>query len=111
MGRGGGRAASAITLAATDVAVVKRETIEAGIPITGDLHPIETIGVRARIEGDRYRRDAFWGHLFNVHYLAPLQRELQAGNSSELKPFGENLLKTPRLFAYYGGKSPPPGYP
>ena len=51
-GRGGGRAASAITLAATDVAVVKRETIEAGIPITGDLHPIETIGVRARIEGD-----------------------------------------------------------
>ena len=52
MGRGGGRAASAITLASTDVAVVKRETIEAGIPITGDLHPIETIGVRARIEGD-----------------------------------------------------------
>ena len=51
-GRGGGRAASAITLASTDVAVVKRETIEAGIPITGDLHPIETIGVRARIEGD-----------------------------------------------------------
>jgi RND family efflux transporter MFP subunit len=31
---------------------VKRETIEAGIPITGDLHPIETIAVRARIEGD-----------------------------------------------------------
>ena len=51
-GAGGGRAASAITLAASDVAVVKRETIEAGIPITGDLHPIETIAVRARIEGD-----------------------------------------------------------
>ena len=52
--RGGtpGRAASAITLAASDVAVVKRETIEAGIPITGDLRPIETISVRARIEGD-----------------------------------------------------------
>jgi membrane fusion protein, multidrug efflux system len=50
--RGGGRAASAITLASTDIAVVKRDTIEAGIPITGDLHPIETIGVRARIEGD-----------------------------------------------------------
>jgi membrane fusion protein (multidrug efflux system) len=49
---GGGRTASAITLAASDVAVVKRETIEAGIPITGDLHPIETISVRARIEGD-----------------------------------------------------------
>ncbi len=53
-GRGGpgGRPASAITLAATDVAVVKRESIEAGIPITGDLRPIETIDVRARIEGD-----------------------------------------------------------
>jgi membrane fusion protein (multidrug efflux system) len=51
-GGGGGRAASAITLASSDVAVVKRETIEAGIPITGDLHPIETIAVRARIEGD-----------------------------------------------------------
>jgi membrane fusion protein, multidrug efflux system len=48
----GGRPASSITLAATDVAVVKRESIEAGIPVTGDLHPIETIGVRARIEGD-----------------------------------------------------------
>jgi membrane fusion protein (multidrug efflux system) len=51
-GGGGGRPASSITLASSDVAVVKRETIEAGIPITGDLHPIETIGVRARIEGD-----------------------------------------------------------
>jgi RND family efflux transporter MFP subunit len=46
-GRGG-----AITLAATDVATVKRESLDAGIAITGDLRPIETIGVRARIEGD-----------------------------------------------------------
>jgi RND family efflux transporter MFP subunit len=52
-GRGpGGRPASSITLAASDVATVKRETVESGIPITGDLRPIETIGVRARIEGD-----------------------------------------------------------
>ena len=51
-GARGGRPASAITLASSDVSVVKRETIEAGIPITGDLHPIETIAVRARIEGD-----------------------------------------------------------
>jgi RND family efflux transporter MFP subunit len=48
----GGRPAPAITLASTDVALVRRESIEAGIPIAGDLHPIETIGVRARIEGD-----------------------------------------------------------
>jgi len=48
----GGRPASAITLASSDVGVVKHDVIESGIPITGDLRPIETIGVRARIEGD-----------------------------------------------------------
>jgi membrane fusion protein, multidrug efflux system len=48
----GGRPQSSITLAATDVGVVRHDAIEAGIPITGDLRPIETIGVRARIEGD-----------------------------------------------------------
>ncbi|HEY7393771.1 MAG TPA: efflux RND transporter periplasmic adaptor subunit, partial [Gemmatimonadaceae bacterium] len=51
-GARGGRPASAITLASSDVGVVKHDVIEAGIPITGDLRPIETIGVRARIEGD-----------------------------------------------------------
>ena len=53
-GRGGpgGRAASSITLAASDVGLVRRDAIEAGIPITGDLRPIETIAVRGRIEGD-----------------------------------------------------------
>jgi membrane fusion protein, multidrug efflux system len=49
---GGGRPIPSITLASSDVATVKRETIEAGIAITGDLRPIETVGVRARIEGD-----------------------------------------------------------
>jgi hypothetical protein len=76
----------------------------------GLLAPPHGIG-SARIEGDRYRRDAFWGHLLNVHYLAPLQRELQAGITSDLKPFGQNLLETPRLFEYYAGKSPAPLYP
>lgn len=51
-GDGRGRPQSSITLAATDVGVVTRSVIQAGIPITGDLRPIETIGVRARIEGD-----------------------------------------------------------
>jgi hypothetical protein len=76
----------------------------------GLLAPPHGIG-SARIEGDRYRRDKFWGHLFNVHYLAPLERELSNGGSSALKPFGENLLETPRLFEYYAGKSPSPTYP
>jgi RND family efflux transporter MFP subunit len=49
---GGGRPAPSITLAPTDVATVQPTTIEDGVAITGDLHPSETIDVRARIEGD-----------------------------------------------------------
>jgi len=39
-------------LAATDVAPVVRGTIEAGVAITGDLRPIESVDVKARLEGD-----------------------------------------------------------
>ena len=48
----GGRQAPTITLAPGDLALVTRETIEEGTPITGDLKPIETVDVRARLEGD-----------------------------------------------------------
>ena len=48
----GGRPAPSITLATTDVATVASTTIEDGVALTGDLHPIETIDVRARIDGD-----------------------------------------------------------
>jgi len=51
-GGAGGRPSPSITLAATDVATVAPMTIEDGVALTGDLHPIETIDVRARIEGD-----------------------------------------------------------
>jgi membrane fusion protein (multidrug efflux system) len=49
---GGGRPTPSITLAATDVAAVAATTIEDGVALTGDLNPIETIDVRARLEGD-----------------------------------------------------------
>jgi RND family efflux transporter MFP subunit len=49
---GQGRTAPTITLAATDIASVRRDVIEEGIAITGDLHPIEVVEVRARLEGD-----------------------------------------------------------
>lgn len=49
---GGNRGGPAITLGANDVARVQRETIEEGVAITGDLNPIATVDVRARIEGD-----------------------------------------------------------
>ncbi|MFL5607264.1 MAG: efflux RND transporter periplasmic adaptor subunit [Gemmatimonadaceae bacterium] len=48
----GGRPTPSITLASTDVATVARTTIEDGVALTGDLNPIETIDVRARLEGD-----------------------------------------------------------
>ena len=51
-GGAGGRPAPSITLTSTDVAQVTRASIEEGTPITGDLRPIETIDVRARLEGD-----------------------------------------------------------
>ena len=51
-GSGGGRTAPSITLAATDVATVSTTTIEDGVALTGDLNPIETVDVRARLEGD-----------------------------------------------------------
>ena len=41
-----------MTLAASDIARVVRDTIEEGVAITGDLNPIATVEVRARIEGD-----------------------------------------------------------
>ena len=49
---GGGRPTPSITLAATDVAAVATTTIEDGVALTGDLNQIETIDVRARLEGD-----------------------------------------------------------
>lgn len=48
----GGRPQPTITLATADVATVRRGTIEEGVAITGDLRPIETVEIRARLEGD-----------------------------------------------------------
>jgi RND family efflux transporter MFP subunit len=41
-----------VALSTEDVAVARRAPIEESVPLTGDLRPIETIDVRARIEGD-----------------------------------------------------------
>jgi membrane fusion protein, multidrug efflux system len=48
----GGARAGGLTLAPEDVAVVARTGLDEGIAITGDLRPIETVNVRARLEGD-----------------------------------------------------------
>ena len=51
-GPGGGGRATSIILAASDVKTVERGSIEAGVPISGDLKAIEEAVVRARLEGD-----------------------------------------------------------
>jgi membrane fusion protein, multidrug efflux system len=51
-GRAGGRGPTTLTLAASDVSVVQPTTIEDVASISGDLQPIETVVIRARLEGD-----------------------------------------------------------
>ena len=51
-GAAGARPSPSITLAATDVTIITPGTIEDGTALTGDLRPIQTIDVRARIDGD-----------------------------------------------------------
>ncbi len=46
------RPAASITLAASDVATIAPATLEDGVALTGDLNPIETVEIHARIEGD-----------------------------------------------------------
>ena len=48
----GGRRTGSLNLAASDVGVTARGPIEEAVRINGDLRPIETVSVRARIEGD-----------------------------------------------------------
>lgn len=49
-GAGAGR--PSIALSTEDVATAQRGPIEESVPLTGDLRPIETVEIRARIEGD-----------------------------------------------------------
>ena len=51
-GGGAGGARPSVALSSEDVATVRRAPIEESVPLTGDLRPIETVDVRARIEGD-----------------------------------------------------------
>lgn len=51
-GARGGRGGPSVVLAAGDVGLIERGTIEDAAPISGDLRPVETVQVRARLEGD-----------------------------------------------------------
>lgn len=48
---GGGRGPQILTLAEGDVTLAKRSSMVDGVPVTGNLRPIETVDIRARLEG------------------------------------------------------------
>jgi membrane fusion protein, multidrug efflux system len=47
-----GRGGQTLTLAPTDVSIATAAIMAEGVPLTGNLRPIETVSVRARLEGD-----------------------------------------------------------
>jgi RND family efflux transporter MFP subunit len=49
---GAPRRTASVVLGVADVAKVVRGAIEAGIPIAGDLRPIETLSLKSRLEGN-----------------------------------------------------------
>jgi membrane fusion protein (multidrug efflux system) len=50
--RAGGRTTQTLTVAASDITIARRATLVDGVPITGTLRPIETVEIRARLDGD-----------------------------------------------------------
>jgi RND family efflux transporter MFP subunit len=48
----GGGGGQTLTLAPTDVSIAQSTNMAEGVPVTGNLRPIETVTVRARLEGD-----------------------------------------------------------
>jgi len=61
------------------------------------------------IGGDRYRRDAAWGHLLNAHYLYPVMEARSSRHpAGGLVPLKGNRSSIPRLFDYLDSKSPLP---
>ena len=107
---GGGPRMAGVTLATTDVAEVKRTRVEAGLPITGDLRPIESFDVRAQIEGDIVRVNAREGQTVRRgEVLATFEAAEQTSNTrsaeadvaaarSELSTAEWNLEQTRDLF-------------
>ncbi len=51
-GAGGARGGGSVVLSSADIHKVTAGTIEEGVEISGNLRPIETVSVRARLEGD-----------------------------------------------------------
>jgi membrane fusion protein, multidrug efflux system len=109
-GGAGRRVAPSITLAASDVMTVERTMIEEGTPVTGDLLPIESVEIRARLEGDvedvfvrEGERVAAGQRLAQIEANEPLsnQRSAEADRAAaetELSTAQWNLDQTAELY-------------
>jgi len=99
-----------ITLAATDISATRRGMIEDAVPVTGDLQPIERLGIRARIdgevlrvyvrEGDRVRQGqllAQFEHIEQQSEAESAQADVEAAKT-ELATAEWNLEQTRELF-------------
>ena len=74
-GRGGG----SVVLSGADVHLVAPGIIESGISVSGNLRPIETVSIRARLEGDLVALNVREGDVVRVGtVLAELERSEQA---------------------------------
>lgn len=51
-GGGGARGGGSVVLSSSDIHKVAAGTIEEGTPVSGNLRPVETVSIRARLEGD-----------------------------------------------------------
>jgi hypothetical protein len=66
----------------------------------GVLAPTQGSG-GVHISGDRYERVGAWGHLLNAHYLCPMMKSRERGESAGgLTPGQGNVSMVPRLFGY-----------
>ncbi len=77
-GAGGARSGGSVVLSGADVHKVAPGLIESGISISGNLRPIETVSIRARLEGDLVALNVREGDVVRVGtVLAELERSEQ----------------------------------
>lgn len=105
-----GQREQTLTLSPTDVAVATASGIVDGIPITGNLRPIETVMVRARLEGDlqgvyvREGDQVTSGQLLARFEAVEQQSTLQSANADRVAAEGDlataewNLRQSEDLF-------------
>jgi len=91
----GTRGPQVLALSPGDITVVTRQTVVDGIPVTGNLRPIESVDVRARIDGDLdgvYVREGdivHTGQLIARFESSEQESSVQSANADKVAAQGE----------------------